>query len=621
MFDVRQPATLGQLTQLYMGNPNLTPTQVGNSLSMQPAGYINKQGEALGLGNPTQYFQKQYDARKSAMQAGEAQAYAGQSGQPPVSQAAPAPVASLQPRYSAASAMGDLAKAEARAQGLTDEQYNAMHGGLPGYGGYDQQLNRDNPQIERARQAEISKALAAGLPIPPKSFNFDNPNAPKPEGVPGFQYNFNQQYTTPLQSHFGPSKFELEPVLSEQRLNSPSNFSLGQDLAPKNSQVAPLQYPPAKPTHIVDYKTPEQFFDDPVFVRLMEENPDAANKLFTHLMKRDMNEVIKERRVMAQHQAVTTEARNYEAAQAAEERQRAADNKIAADELARHHELRGRLEKGDYKFNNDTGKWQKKKLVPNKKAQEEEDALGTGSKTLATMIWNGEWEDLDTNDPSGSELTSATNPEHQQEIAAATKRAQDPALQALILERKRRMEVGLPDSTYNGLGGIAAMPTNEQLRQKALREMPGETGMRRLFPGSEIDSPLALDSQDGNYYSHGLGSLFLQGSDTLVNYMPDLQNLEKGVVNFFGGRYAKTPISPLPHAEEVRAGMPANMGVLHLAPFLRDDKEFQRFLIEDRPRALAFVAAAQTQKRNEMSPEVGAFYDRIMKNKALKIKK
>jgi hypothetical protein len=536
--------------------------------------------------------------------------------------------------------MGDLAKAEARAQGLTDEQYNAMNGGMPGYGPYDQQRNRDNPQIERERLAEMIKASDAGLPMPAKKYNYADLNAPEPEGVPGFQYDFNQQYTTTKQSFDGPTKFALEPDLSEQRPNFPSNFSLGQDLAPKNSEVAPLQYPPAKPIHpihIVDYKTPEQFFNDRVFVRLMEENPDAANKLFTHLMKRDMNEVIKERREMGARQALTAELRNWEEAQAANERRRTADNKIAADELARHHELRGRLEKGDYKFNNNTGKWQKKKLVPNKKAQDEENALGTDSTTLATMIWNGEWEDLDVNDPSGNELTSSTNSEHQKEIAAAIKRAQDPALQAALQERKRRMEEGLPDSAFNAMGGISAMPSKHQIEQKQLANIPGGNGLRRLFSSSNDvelvdgkliyggrDSMLARGPGEGNDYTNGIQGAGLQFLDTFFSgsNVPHLQNFGKGFANFLGGRWAKSPVDySNSWANKVRAELPANMGVQHLRPYLVDDKEFQKMLREDRPSALAFVAAMQTQSRDQMSPEVGEFYDRIMKNKVLNIKK
>lgn len=611
MFDVRQPATLGQLTQLYMGNPNLTPTQIGSSLSMQPAGYIDRQGEALGLGNPTQYFQKQYDARKSAMQAGEAQAYAAQSGQAPARQAAPAPVASLQPRYSAASAMGDLAKAQARAQGLTDDQYNAMNGGIAGYGAYDQQRSDDNPQIGRERQAEINRALEANQPIPLKSYNYADPN--NPQAVP--------QPVAPFVRGEGHKDFSVVG-LNDLGIYNAWEFDAHLD-AEEIDKVNKATYNKAeadfklKPTHIVDYTTPAQFFNDRVFVRLMETNPDAAGKLFTHIMKRDMNEVIKERREMGVKQAVTAESRIYEETKAKQERTRAADLKIAADQLTRHNELRGRMEKGDYKLNNDTGKWQKKKLVPNKKAQEEEDALGTDSKTLATMIWSGEMEDLGTNDPTSEELTNAASPEHQKEILAIMARGQNSKIQAEIAARKMRMEEGLPDSIFNGMDGIAAMPTKNQIAYSEAAQKPGARGLRSFSSRSPIRLPWQSDpeSQEGSDTAHGAMQYYRQFQDTtgVSDYLISAGNMAKGVANFFGGQWAKTPVDGGPEARFARKIMPANMGVRHMAPVLRDNKPIQKLLIEDRPRALAIIAALQTQRPEQMSPETLEWYNLIKK--------
>lgn len=566
MFDVQKPATLGQLTQLYMGNPHLTPTQVGNSLSMQPAGYIDKQGEALGLGNPTQYFQKQYDARKSAMQAGEAQAYAAQSGQAPARQAAPAPVASLQP-YSmdlSGSSLGDLALEEAKNLGQPLRQYVAEHGGLSGMPEYKRQRSRDNPQIDRQRGWDIQAALDRGDAIP----------------------------------------------------------------ARKQEKGA---------THIVDYTTPEQFFNDRVFVRLMETNPDAAGKLFTHLMKRDMNEVIKERREMGVRQAITTEARNWEAAKAKEEAAKALDVKLAGEERASDAAIMKDLQENKIRFNPETGFAEVPLLEPNKQIYEvdengdiemvngqpklkEQSALGGGSSSSPAWTHQNKFRSAVAGEINISRVLAAlqrNNPKAYEEVMAKQALFNNPEKRKAMDERKRRMEEKLPDSTFNDMGGISAMPTRNQIAYTEAAQQPGATGLRSFSSKSPIRLPWQSDpeSQEGSPFVRGLKGASQQFMDTVGNTtgsanMDNLKNFGKGFANFFGGQWAKTPVD-YSHtwADYARQQWPANAGVRHVSQQLKDNPEIQQLLITDRPRALGIIAALQTQSPEQMSPEVAYFFN------------
>lgn len=65
----RSSMTIGQMAQLYNGNPNVDPSQVASNIflgSSQGTDYLNQQGDNLGIGDPATYFQQARDAQRAA---------------------------------------------------------------------------------------------------------------------------------------------------------------------------------------------------------------------------------------------------------------------------------------------------------------------------------------------------------------------------------------------------------------------------------------------------------------------------------------------------------------------------------------------------------------------------
>lgn len=65
----RSSMTVGQLAQLYNGNPNVDPSEVDSNIflgSSQGAEYLRQQGNNLGIGDPATYFQQARDAQRAA---------------------------------------------------------------------------------------------------------------------------------------------------------------------------------------------------------------------------------------------------------------------------------------------------------------------------------------------------------------------------------------------------------------------------------------------------------------------------------------------------------------------------------------------------------------------------
>lgn len=64
----RSSMSIGQLAQLYNGNPNIDPSEVASNIflgSSQGTDYLNQQGQNLGIGDPATYFQQARDAQRA----------------------------------------------------------------------------------------------------------------------------------------------------------------------------------------------------------------------------------------------------------------------------------------------------------------------------------------------------------------------------------------------------------------------------------------------------------------------------------------------------------------------------------------------------------------------------
>lgn len=69
LFNTNQPASLNQLDNLYLGDPNLTPDQVDSNLFLgnsQGQGWVHQQAQNLGIGDPVAHYNAIALARKIA---------------------------------------------------------------------------------------------------------------------------------------------------------------------------------------------------------------------------------------------------------------------------------------------------------------------------------------------------------------------------------------------------------------------------------------------------------------------------------------------------------------------------------------------------------------------------
>lgn len=68
-FNIKQNMSMGQLAQLYTGNPNVTPDQVNSNMflnSSEGYGYVQKQAQNLGINDPANYFNQQQTQQQLA---------------------------------------------------------------------------------------------------------------------------------------------------------------------------------------------------------------------------------------------------------------------------------------------------------------------------------------------------------------------------------------------------------------------------------------------------------------------------------------------------------------------------------------------------------------------------